>query len=244
MRLSRIFTQQALKTGRDVDLAADKAHYIGHVLRLKPGQLVALFNGHEAADYEARIDSLGKASARLHILQRHEKSCDPDIRISLIQAIGKFDTLDLIVQKATEIGVHKLIFFNAERTQFPLKDHKTEKKLAHWRGIIESACEQCGRNSLPSLTFYSSLEKCLADLPPANRLLLDFGSKTLSEFTPKQGPSDFQLLIGPEGGLNEREVQSCKQQDFSGCTLGPRVLRMETAAISILGLIQHLHGDM
>ena len=211
---------------------------------MRPGQSVALFNGEEAADFHARIDAIGKNSAQLTILDRCPRNLDPAIDISLIQAVGRFDTLDLIMQKATELGVGRIMLFNAERTQHPLKSNRMDKKLAHWTAIIESACEQCGRNALPGIEFAKDLANCLPVLPPANRLLLDFCGGSLARFNPDAPARAFQLLVGPEGGLTGRERDMCLAHGFTGCNLGPRVLRMETAAISALGVLQSHFGDM
>ena len=244
MRLSRICTRQPLAAGQVIELAPDKAHYLGHVLRLRVGQSVALFNGEDAADFDARIDVIGKNSARLTILERHPRDLDPTIEITLIQAVGRFDSLDLIMQKATELGIGDILLFNAERTQHPLKSNRIDRKLAHWAAIIESACEQCGRNTLPGIEFVRDLAHCLPALAAANRLLLDFSGGSLADFSPANPAQALQFLVGPEGGLSDRERDMCLAHGFTGCSLGPRVLRMETAAISALGLIQSRFGDM
>lgn len=244
MRLSRIYIEQPLITGEAIDVLTDKAHYIRNVLRLKKGHALLLFNGLEPVEYRAEIETLDKSSVRVNILERIEKDTDSYLHITLIQGMGKNEAVDLLVQKATELGVARILLFNAEHTQFPLKGNRSDKKMAHWRGIAESACEQCGRNRLPEIHCFTNLDNCIQALEPANRLRLDFDAAPLNELSVNPGLSDFQVLIGPEGGLSDKETVLSRNAGFAGCTMGPRVLRMETAALTISALLQHRFGDI
>jgi 16S rRNA (uracil1498-N3)-methyltransferase len=244
MRLSRIFVETELGLDTTIELPDQKSHYVKNVLRLKNGQKIILFNGSDDTDYTASVQITGKqVIAQLNSALK--KSNDPAIHITILQACGRIEHMDYLVQKAVELGVSRIEFFNTERTQSPIKKNRAQKKLLHWQGISISACEQSGRNRIPPVLFTESLHHCLNSLLQSNRLLLDFNGQRISqldkEFNSKQG---FNLLIGPEGGLTPKEIELALENDFKPCVLGPRVLRMETAATSILTIVQHRFGDL
>ena len=244
MRLSRFFIEDELTLHQSFAPADTVTHYMHHVLRLKDGAEVLLFNGKTLQDYRAIITLEGK-KLKLTPLEVISKNSDSTLQIHLLQAIGKPEHIDLALQKTTELGVSRISLFNSERTQTPIKGARLNKKLAHWRGVIISACEQCGRNLIPVLDYYPSLDDCLQQELPGNRLLLDFDAQPISQkMSHFVGAADFHCLIGAEGGLSENEIERAKAAHFDGVYLGPRVLRMETAAISIVTLIQHAFGDL
>lgn len=244
MRLTRVFVDLELQIDSNLILPPDKGHYLKNVLRLKNAQEIALFNGKEARDYIAEIAIQGKqVSARI------SSSIDKldDVKtadIVLIQAAGKPEHLDFVIQKGTELGVKRFIIFNAARTQSPLKGNRLQKKLAHWIGISISASEQCNRNSIPEIQFAANLASII-ETESVNKLLLDFTGKSLIQLKPTlEARKSFHLLIGCEGGLTDEEITLAKKNGFKCCVTGPRTLRMETAAISIVSLVQHHFGDM
>jgi len=244
MRLSRIYVTASLSVGESIDLSIASSHYIKNVLRLKNGQNIIIFNALDPLDYTARVE-IFKKQVQVSVLSSQKNNLESPLHTSLFQAIGKPEHIDLVIQKATELGITKIHLFNSQRTQTHLKGPRLAKKIEHWQGIIISACEQCGRNQLPLLHFEPTFQSFLAEQNKCNKILLDFNGssiKTLaSELKPQYG---FNLLVGPEGGFTPDEVQFAKDQGFKPCTLGPRVLRMETAAISIINIIQHHFGDM
>lgn len=244
MRLSRIFVNLELTQDSTVDLPSTKAHYVRNVLRLKNGQNIILFNGSYSHDFMALLLIEGKR-VRAKIVSSQEKNNDSLAETTLIQGIGKSEHIDFLTQKATELGVQNLIFFNAQRTQSCVKNNRLEKKLNRWKDIAISACEQCNRNRIPSISFFAELQSVLHQLPSSNRIVLDFNGKpfhSLQLSFDTQKP--FQVLIGPEGGLVDEELKLAIESGFQPYVMGPRVLRMETAAISILTIIQHSFGDM
>jgi 16S rRNA (uracil1498-N3)-methyltransferase len=151
--------------------------------------------------------------------------------------------MDWMIQKTTELGISKISLFNAERTQSPLKSTQLEKKLAHWQRIVISACEQSGRALLPEIRFHSHLQQALAASIIEFKLLLDFdgGSLVSALQTPCAAVS---VLLGPEGGLSQSEIELAKSADFTPVRLGPRVLRTETAATAALTIVQATLGDL
>lgn len=244
MSLSRFFLNTDLGIGQRVELPTATSHYIKNVLRLKNDQKIILFNNLQSAEYAAIIEIKSK-HVFASILTKELTHTESPLQTILVQAIGKPDHVDLLIQKATELGISHIYLFNSEHTQTHLKSTRLEKKLAHWKGIIISACEQCGRNKLPSLTFNSDLQTCLEAVNNSNKILLDFNGVSIRSLENKVSPElPFSMLIGPEGGLSITEIQQAKNANFISCTMGPRILRMETAAISILNIIQHYYGDM
>lgn len=244
MRLSRIYIDSKLAIDAVVVLPAQAAHYVKNVLRLKNGQQLVVFNGLENKDYSALllIES-GQVSAKVISVQ--EKSLESPLRILLMQSIGRTTHMDFTIQKSTELGINHFQLFNSERTQRPLSGNGLKKKLAHWRAISISACEQSGRNLIPTLEYSKDLQSSLTRGPLGNRILLDFNGLPFQTLMPKLDPkAPFHLLVGAEGGLTKREVKMAEDAGFKLCLLGPRVMRMETAALSILSIVQHQFGDM
>ena len=244
MRLSRIFIDLEIREGTTLELPNDKAHYLQRVLRVKPGQRFVLFNGLDDFDYHAELNIEGK-HVTAQVLERVQKAADPSIEITVLQAAGKADHMDFVVQKATELGATSLIFFNSERTQSPFHQARLDKKLTHWRGIAASACEQCNRNRIPDIDFFADLQTMLNSLPSANRLVLDFNGEAFDRVSTKLDVTlPFQLLVGAEGGFTDAELALAQDFEFKSCRLGKRVLRMETAALAIVTLVQHYFGDL
>lgn len=244
MSLSRIFLNADLEIGQCVELPTATTHYVKNVLRLKNDQKIVLFNNQLSTEYVANIE-LHNKHVFARILSSEITQVDSPLKTTLIQAVGKPDHVDLLIQKATELGISQVFLFNSERTQTHLKSARLKKKLAHWKGIMISACEQCGRNTLPKLSFKPDLQTCLKAVEKSNKIVLDFNGVSIRSIKQIVNPElPFSMLIGPEGGLSPTEIQQANNANFTACTMGPRILRMETAAISILNIIQHYFGDM
>lgn len=243
MRLSRIFVDLELSLDSTVVLPTDRGHYVKNVLRLKSTNKIVLFNGRNSADYIAEISINGKR-VEAQIQTSVDKHSDAQTIIEVIQAAGKPEHMDFVVQKGTELGVSGFVFFNAQRTQTPFKGSRLIKKLAHWQAVAVSACEQCGRNQLPAIRFFNDLESSIQD-PVGNRLIMDFNGQPLTDLKPQLDASKgFQLLTGCEGGLSDSEIILARNNNFLSCVSGPRTLRMETATISMVSIVQHYFGDM
>ena len=149
--------------------------------------------------------------------------------------------MDFTIQKATELGITDITPLWSERCDVRLKGERLEKKLEHWKKVAISACEQSGRNHIPTIhpamTYHEWSSSVVAD---TKLVLHTRDQKPLSEISP---PTSVALLVGPEGGITDEEVSLCIQQGFTGLTLGPRILRTETAALAALSLFQYLWGD-
>lgn len=244
MRLSRIFVEHQFDIGSVIDLPADKGHYVKNVLRLKNSQNFVLFNGQETLDYLAEISFHGKKVSAT-IVSSLEKQNDSTLEITLVQAIGKSEHVDFIMQKATELGVNRFQLFNSSRTQSPLKGERLQKKLNHWKGISISACEQCNRNIIPEILFAQDLKACIENPSTDNRILLDFQGQPFSALSAELvARKNFSVLVGCEGGLTDAEIKLATESGFKSLVCGPRTLRMETAALAILSIVQHHFGDM
>lgn len=245
MRLPRLFLDAELETGQEIDLPRDRAHYLLHVLRLTPGARLTVFDGRRPQDFSAELIQAGRKQARLRLGTARANPLESPLDSLLIQAVGKPDSIDWLVQKTTELGLRRLRLFNAERTQTPLRGARRAKKLAHWRAIAASACEQCGRSLLPGIDFVEEYDSALVVEGERSRLMLDFdGTAHPSALGKPSAPSALACLIGPEGGLSAAEIDHARQAGYAGWRLGPRVLRMETAAVTALALMQQAAGDL
>lgn len=242
MRIPRVHTGAELVVGSEVLLDKPQSHYLKHVLRLQSGAALLLFNGLEAIDYRATLLIEGKqlkATINSALALQTESRLDCEI----IQGMGRSDHIDWVIQKTTELGVSRIAIFNAERTQSPIKSTQLEKKLVHWRGVAISACEQSGRAVIPALNFHTNLKQAIAASSSESGLLLDFNGDALASAL-RPLPQTISILLGPEGGLTQSEIQLAKTAGFTSVKLGPRVLRTETAATAALAIVQSVVGDL
>jgi 16S rRNA (uracil1498-N3)-methyltransferase len=242
MRISRIHTDNELAEGETIVLGESQSHYLKNVLRLKPGAAVRLFNGLDGLDHCAHIEFEGK-SVLAAIGPALPAAAESPLHSQVIQALARPDHVDWMLQKATELGVHRVLLFNAARTQTPLKETRLGKKLDHWRAVVTNACEQCGRARLPRIEFVPDLGAALAATIPGYRILLDAGGSPLPSLL-RAPAGGVAILLGPEGGLDAVEIQSARESGFASASLGPRVLRTETAAATALAIAQSCIGDM
>jgi 16S rRNA (uracil1498-N3)-methyltransferase len=242
MRLTRIFVDQPLVSGKGIGLPEQAGLHLTRVLRLEPGAPVTLFDG-SGGEYAGTLERDGKkywARVGAHDPVERESSLD----ITLLQGVARGERMDLIVQKATELGVTRIVPVMAERTVVKVDAKQRERKLEHWQAIAIAACEQCGRNRVPPVSAPMTLADALAALPATGlRCLLaaDGGTSLAAAARNLRGP--VVLLIGPEGGLAEPERQVAGMQGFGAYRLGPRILRTETAGLAALATLQATAGD-
>ncbi len=237
MRLSRFFIDAPLSLGRH-SLPEASAHYISRVLRLSPGGAVQLFDG-SGAEFRGELAEVGKKTVTVELQEYLAGMPESPLRIHLGQGLSRGERMDWAIQKATELGVAQITPIVSERCEVRLNDERVDKRLAHWRQIAISACEQCGRSVLPLIHAPVSLRDWLtleADL----KLVLHPVAEPLVSHAK---PQTLAFLIGPEGGLSESEVAQAADQGFQPARLGPRVLRTETAPVVALSVAQQLWGD-
>jgi 16S rRNA (uracil1498-N3)-methyltransferase len=244
MRITRVHVEDELEVDAEIVLAQAQTHYLKHVLRLKPGAALVLFDGRQAINFHSVLTAAGKKlGARIESATAVET--ESNLVVELIQGLGRADHMDWMIQKTTELGVSRIALFNAEHSQTPLRPTQQEKKIQHWRSVAISACEQSGRTILPEITFHRHFDQVIATSTIDCRLLLDFSGDSLASVLQQKPPrTPLAILLGPEGGLNPTEIELAKASGFAAVTLGPRVLRTETAAISALAIAQSLIGDM
>jgi 16S rRNA (uracil1498-N3)-methyltransferase len=245
MRTIRIYVDQPLVPGAECSLPAQAGEHVARVLRMSAGDPLVLFNG-DGYDYAATITSVGKRDVSVRIDTSERVHNESPLRLTLAQGIARGEKMDLIVQKATELGVACIVPLHTERSEVKLDASRAEKRLAHWRAVAQSACEQSGRACVPEIVPALPLEAWLRDLPAddgALRLaLLPEGTVQARELLfPASGGV---LVVGPEGGLGERDITALEAAAFRGLRLGPRILRTETAGLAALAALQALHGDI
>ncbi len=242
MATPRIYLPVSLHPNHCVLLQESALHHI-RVLRLKSGAPLILFNG-EGGEYLAVLETVERRQARVRVQTFQSRELESSLQITLIQGISKGERMDYTLQKAVELGVQQIQPLLTARSVVNLNAERQQKRLQHWRGVVIGACEQCGRNRLPSvlapLTFASWLTICRDQ---ASGLLLDptatQGLRNLSALS-----HTINLLIGPEGGLTDAEISQATAAGFVPIRLGPRILRTETAGVAAIAALQTLWGDL
>ncbi len=244
MRLIRVFVESALVPGARVDAGGTAATHMTRVLRLVAGDRVTVFNG-DGSDYPARITAIRGSRVDIEVLEQRQARPESPLALRLVQGIARAERMDLIVQKATELGVVAIQPVMTARSVVRLDAKTTEHRLAHWHGIVIAACEQCGRARLPAVAAPLPLSEWLARpaLESVRRLQLAVDAPE-SLGSAAAGAGSIELLIGPEGGLDESEQKSAARAGYRGCSIGPRVLRTETAALAALAVLQATAGDL
>jgi 16S rRNA (uracil1498-N3)-methyltransferase len=243
MRLSRVFLDAPLVSGARVTLTGSAAAHIMRVLRLRPGAALTLFNG-KGGEFAGRIEAARADAVTVLVGEASTTERESPLALTLAQGVSRGERMDLVVQKATELGVSRLQPLLTERSVVRLDARQAARKLAHWRGIALAACEQSGRNRPPQVSEPLELREFLqSQAHEGTRLLLSPGAALgIADVRPPAGA--VTVLIGPEGGLTGEEQERAAAAGFLGVRLGPRVLRTETAAIAALCLLQRQFGDL
>lgn len=237
----RIFTNQALAVGMELELEAGPSRHLAGALRLRAGAEITLFDGR-GGEYSAHLSSVDGKRTSASITGHSAIERESPLRVHLGICVSRGERMDWIVQKATELGVCQISPLLSERTEVKLHGPRAAKKIQHWQQIAISACEQSGRNRIPLLHPLQALPTWCAEVEAACKLVLHHRSHcALAELAPA---SDLALLIGPEGGLSSAEINAAEQWGFNPLALGPRILRTETAPLAALAILQHHWGDM
>ncbi|KAF1686499.1 16S rRNA (uracil(1498)-N(3))-methyltransferase [Pseudoxanthomonas broegbernensis] len=244
MRLTRCHVDLALDAGAEVVLPERAAAHLTRVLRLRQGDACVLFNG-DGRDYAARLLAADRRQVRAEVVSAREVDGESPLRIVLLQGIARGEKMDLILQKATELGVAGIVPASGERTEVKLDAERAQKRMAHWRSVVESACEQCGRARLPTLSPPAALDAAARGLDvDGPRLVLDpRGEHRLDALAAPAG-NTVCVAIGPEGGWSPRDREVLHAAGFAGLRLGPRVLRTETAGLAAIAALQARFGDL
>jgi len=249
MRVTRVFVDAPLASGAQLALPEGAARHVARVLRLGVGDALCLFNGR-GGEFEAVIVAARRDEVTARVGAHHDVERESPLRIVLLQGIARGEKMDLILQKATELGVHAFVPVKMARSTVRLDERTAAARQLHWQAVVASACEQSGRNTVPAVAAPATLSQCLGPAPGL-RLLLAPGeasqplSALLAGATPAGGlPERIELLVGPEGGFDPSETATAAAAGFQPCRLGPRILRTETAGLAALAALQMLAGDL
>jgi 16S rRNA (uracil1498-N3)-methyltransferase len=244
MRLTRVHVDAELQSGRQLTVEGSAGNHIARVLRLRAGNAVTLFNGR-GGEYGGSIDEVRRDTVLISVLEHREVERESPVQLVLAQGISRGDRMDWVIQKATELGVWRIVPVFTERSVVHLDDKQAAKKVQHWRSIAIAACEQSGRNRVPQIGqpigLYDLLQQ-RADAVGTALLLSPRAELRLTDLAAVN--SGATVLIGPEGGLADVEQEAAIKSGYTPVRLGPRVLRTETAAVCALTLLQHRFGDL
>ena len=240
--MTRVHVEEPLAAGRGCFVSGTAANHISRVLRLREGDELTLFDGR-GGEYAARIASFRKDVVQVEVQEHRPVERESALDLTLVQGVSRGERMDIVMQKATELGVRRIVPVLTERTVVKLDERQGERKVQHWRAIVIAACEQCGRNRVPDVASPLGLHETLRTLDAdATRVLLSPAGTLRARDLAR--PSKITLLIGPEGGLSDNEQLAAVAAGFQQVQLGPRILRTETAALAALAALQHDFGDL
>lgn len=245
MQRHRFYALKSQVSDSVVTLDADEAHHLARVLRLSVGDGVFVFDG-EGNEWECEVASVGKREAELTILRQLTDAVESPLRLTLAQALVKGDKFDLIVQKATELGVTRIVPLMTDHSDIKRAEERAEQKLERWRRISLEALKQCGRRRLVELAEPQRfLEFCQPSAETPSLIFSERGGRSLREVAAELGAvNQLTVCVASEGGWSEAELNKAETNNFVAVHLGHRILRTETAAISAVALTQHLFGDI
>jgi len=241
MRIPRVYYPHPITLDEEFLLTDDAGHHIATVLRLKANHPIVLFNG-DGNEYSAQIISIQRKKVVVEADACLSISKESPLTLHLGQGVSKGDRMDTVLQKSVELGVTEITPVITERCAVKLDAARWEKKQLQWQKIIIGACEQTGRSILPTLNMPVSLNQWLSESTNSSRLVLAPGAEHPLVKQPYNSQG-FRLLIGPEGGLSDTEIHQANESGYTSVSLGPRILRTETAAIASITILQAQHGD-
>jgi 16S rRNA (uracil1498-N3)-methyltransferase len=244
MRLTRIHVPGSLAVGAEITLPVQAGVHLTRVLRLEPGAALTLFNG-AGGEYSATLAAHSGKKVLAQVLHHDPVERESPLDLTLLQGVARGERMDLIVQKATELGVSRIVPVLTERSVVRVDAKQRGRKREHWEAIAISACEQCGRNRVPQISDPLALGDALRALSAGGLrcLMAADAAESLATLATRSVHQSIALLIGPEGGLTENEEQFAAANDFLGCRMGPRILRTETAGLAALATLQVVGGD-
>ncbi|MDH5711950.1 MAG: 16S rRNA (uracil(1498)-N(3))-methyltransferase [Gammaproteobacteria bacterium] len=238
----RLYQTTALNIGELIELDKNPSHHLIRVLRARAGSVVTLFNG-DGHEYLAELVDDNPKHCHLRIKQRLKVENESPLRITLLQGISRGDRMDTAIQKSIELGVHAIIPVDCQCSGSSVKGERADKKHHHWQQIVISACEQSGRCYIPPVSSISSFSDAINLDNSSSKIILDPQAHlTFNQLQKLEG--DIYLLIGPEGGFSDDEIRQACNSGFTAISLGPRILRTETAGPASIAIAQTLWGDL
>jgi 16S rRNA (uracil1498-N3)-methyltransferase len=246
-----VYVEAILIPGSLVELPLETASHLAKVLRARSGDELIMFNG-DGREFNGAVEAVRGSRVSASVGDSRPVNRESPLAITLVQCVPRGDRMDFIVQKATELGVARIVPILSQRSVVRLDKTQAESKALHWRAVTVSACEQCGRNRLPTIEAVQPLLNYLGKSSPARgpRLVLEPESATSHAAAQDTGVGaagpivDAEIAIGPEGGFASDELEAFRVAGFSQIGLGPRILRTETAAIAAVVWLQSRLGDM
>lgn len=242
MRKHRFFINDNLTINSIINLDTDISHQISRVLRLQIGDIIYLFNNTQS-EFTALIESISKKDVTVKIIEKNLDLNVAPLKINLGQVLSRGEKMDLVIQKATELGVHSITPLYSERSLIKLTADRSNTKHEHWQKIAISASCQSWRNDVPTIHPAQNLFDWINNNNDPHRLLLSphHGAQRIINLNIE---SSVSILVGPEGGFSEAEAEYAIQNSFKAVTLGPRILRTETAGIAATAILQASFGDL
>ena len=244
--MNRFYHPDTISAHSKINLSEDASKHLVKSLRLKPSDKIILFNG-DGYDYHGEVSDIDKKNVKIAVHEKKLNTSEADIDISILQSVTSRDKLDFIFQKNTELGIKNFYLINSERVNFKIPQNKTANRIEHLKKVVISACEQSGRSKIPTVhETILGLNKLTNEDDHSCKLILNpYTDYSLSNLRNNDliNKKSFQILIGPEGGFSEGEIKVAENAGFKSLSLGKRVLRTETASLSIASAILALTNN-
>jgi 16S rRNA (uracil1498-N3)-methyltransferase len=241
------YIEKSKLTGNPPVIAGSDAKHIRTVLRLKSGDRIRLFD-NSGFNYEAQITGFRSGNVELALVRHYESTLESRLQITVAQALLKDRKMDTIIRQLTELGIKKWVPFTAERSVARVHEDRIQTRVERWKKISAESVKQCGRGTVPEISMPISFE-ALLDSADNNDLKILFWegestAKGVLLHQPEKRIDSICMILGPEGGFTSREIQSAGERGFVTASLGPRILRADTASVAACALLQYIFGDM
>ena len=241
--MHRFYHPNPLDLNQIIILDEFSSHHALHVMRVKVDDFLILFNG-DGFEYRGRVSDINKKTINIEILSKEKNNNESPININLFQSISSNEKMDMVIQKATELGVSSIQPIFTSRSTVKLSLDRIKKRLIHWRQVSISACEQSGRSKIPTIKSPIGFDRFVEGITTNSlNLLLHPDNSKESSNLPNKYSGDINIFIGPEGGFSQDEVLLLKKQNCINIQLGSRILRTETAPLAIIAILQYKYGD-
>lgn len=241
MRVTRNYINQPLAVGDEIQLPTNIGRHLRQVLRLECHDHCCLFNGN-GINYTAQIIAVKGLTLSVRVMEAQSANTESDCQITLVQAIARGEKMDSILRKATELGVHTIVPLISDRTEVRLIAERLEKRMTHWQHVLIAASEQCGRAQLPHLTQPSGMTQ-VGNFIPSTGIRCALEPSATCRLDHLDRCLEVTLVVGPEGGWSGQDRQLLSALGFTEYRFGPRILRVETAGVAAIAVLQARFGD-